>query len=287
LNAFFEKLERAVMANRSRLCIGLDPRMEKLPSPFRYAASPLFAFNKAIINATAPHACAYKPNLAFYIAHGVEGIAALKKTIRYIPQEIPIIADAKWGDIGSTAEVYAITIFDEFKCDAVTLNPLLGEDSIAPFLKYSRRGLYFLCLTSNSGSANFQLPNDLYLRIAEKVSLWNRAGNCGLVVGAILPDYVKKIRARVPDIPFLIPGIGAQGGELKKIIPAARDSKRGGFIISVSRGITECEEGKNFAENVRKASREFRDTINREGGSFRSHIRRRGARGNKYPAKGR
>jgi orotidine-5'-phosphate decarboxylase len=275
VNAFFEKLERAVMANRSRLCIGLDPRMEKLPSLFRYAASPLFAFNKAIIIATAPYACAYKPNLAFYIAQGLEGVTALKKTIRYIPPEIPIIADAKWGDIGSTAEVYASAIFEEFKCDAVTLNPLLGEDSVAPFLKYSRRGLYILCLTSNSGSANFQLPHDLYLRIAEKVSRWNRAGNCGLVVGATLPDYVKKIRTRVPDIPFLIPGIGAQGGELKKTIPAARDSKGGGFIISVSRGITECGEGENFADNVRKAAREFRDAINKVGGLFKSHIRRR------------
>jgi len=274
VNAFFEKLERAVMANRSRLCIGLDPRMEKLPSPFRYATSPLFAFNKAIIIATAPYACAYKPNLAFYIAHGLEGIAALKKTIKYIPPEIPIIADAKWGDIGSTAEVYASAIFEEFKCDAVTLNPLPGEDSVAPFLKYSRRGLYILCLTSNSGSANFQLPHDLYLRIAEKVSRWNRAGNCGLVVGATLPDYVKKIRTLVPDLPFLIPGIGAQGGELKKIIPAARDSKGGGFIISVSRGITECGEGENFADNVRKAAQEFRDAINKGRGLFKSHIRR-------------
>ncbi|HOE63902.1 MAG TPA: orotidine-5'-phosphate decarboxylase [Candidatus Sumerlaeota bacterium] len=266
MNAYFEKLETAARMNNSRLCVGLDPRPEKIPAPFRNDADPIFAFNKAIIDAAAPYVCAFKPNFAFYEALGVSGLESLKKSIAYIPKEIPIIADAKRGDIGSTAEAYAKGIFEAFGCDAATLSPFLGGDSVAPFLKYAERGMYILCLTSNSGSCDFQMPHDLYLRIAEKVLEWNTAGNCGLVVGATHPDYLKKIRFVAADLPLLIPGIGAQGGDLEAVIPLAADSKGRGYIINVSRGITEAKGDGNFAANIANASSTMRSAINQARG---------------------
>lgn len=263
MNAYFEKLEKAARMNNTRLCVGLDPRPEKIPAPFRNNADPLFAFNRAIIDASAPYVCAFKPNFAFYEALGIAGLEALKKTISYVPKEIPVIADAKRGDIGSTAEAYAKGIFEAFGCDAVTLSPFLGGDSVAPFLKYAERGMYILCLTSNPGSCDFQMPHDLYLRIADKVMEWNAAGNCGLVVGATQPEYLKKIRSVAPELPLLIPGVGAQGGDLGAVVPLAADSAGCGYIINVSRGITESKGGGDFAANIAGAASAMRDAINK------------------------
>jgi len=262
VNAFFQKLEDAAKKNNSRLCVGLDPRVNNMPEPFRREKDPIFAFNKAVIDAVLPYMCAFKPNLAFYEAAGPEGLAALKKTREYIPRDIPVIADAKRGDIGSTAEAYAQAIFDYYRFDAVTLNPLLGKDSIAPFLKYEDRGLFILCLTSNAGSKDFQIPNKLYLSIVEKVKEWNKAGNCGLVVGATKPEYLKEIRILAPDLCFLIPGIGAQGGDLEKTLEYAPDQTGGGYIINVSRGITEPPGEGEFQKRAADAAEQYKNSIN-------------------------
>lgn len=262
MNAFFQKLEDAAGKNNSRLCVGLDPRINKIPDPFRKEKDPIFAFNKAVIDAALPHACAFKPNLAFYEAAGPDGLAALKKTVEYIPRDIPVIADAKRGDIGSTAEAYAQAIFDYYRFDAVTLNPLLGTDSIAPFLKYEDRGLFILCLTSNPGSEDFQLPQKLYLSIVRKVKEWNKAGNCGLVVGATKTEYLKEIRALAPDLCILIPGVGAQGGDLEKTLKYSPDQTGGGYIINVSRGITEPPGEGEFQKRAAGAAKQYKIRIN-------------------------
>lgn len=261
-NLFFYKLEEAVRTNNSRLCIGLDPRVDNIPEPFNHERDPIFAFNKAIIDATVSYACAFKPNFAFYEAAGVEGISALKKTIDYIPPEIPIIADAKRGDIGSTAEAYAQAVFDYLHCDAVTLSPYLGEDSLIPYFNYKDKGLFILCLTSNPGASDFQLPNDLHIQVAQKVMRWNTSGNCGLVVGATKPDYIRLIREMAPDIHFLIPGIGTQGGDIEKVLEFAPQGDGTGYIINVSRGITQPSGEGDFITRVVNAAAHFRKLIN-------------------------
>ncbi len=262
MNAFFQKLEDAAKKNNSRLCVGLDPRKNKIPDPFQREKDPIFAFNKAVIDAALPHACAFKPNLAFYESAGPEGLSALKKTVEYIPKDIPVIADAKRGDIGSTAEAYALAMFDYYGFDATTLNPLLGTDSMAPFLKYEDRGLFILCLTSNPGSEDFQVPNKLYLSIVQKVKEWNKAENCGLVVGATKTEYLKEIRRAAPDLCFLIPGVGAQGGDLEKTLPFAPDRTGGGYIINVSRGITEPPGQGDFQKRAAQAAEQYKISIN-------------------------
>ena len=262
MNLFFMRLEEAAKRNQTRLCVGLDPRTNKIPEPFCWDYDPILSFNKAIIDEAAPHACAFKPNFAFYEAAGLEGINALKKTIDYIPPEIPVIADAKRGDIGSTAEAYARAIFEYFRCDAVTLNPLLGEDSLSPFLNYQDKGLYILCLTSNPGSEDFQVPNSLHEQIARKTVSWNQAENCGLVVGATKPEYIQEIRAIVPEISLLIPGIGAQGGDLKQVLQYAPNSEGTGYIINVSRGISQPPGKGDFQRRVAEAAARFKQSIN-------------------------
>lgn len=262
MNLFFDSLESRSLKINSRLCVGLDPRMEKISAPYSKEDDPVFAFNKMIIDETSDFACCYKPNFAFYEALGIKGLEALQKTIAYIPDDIPVIADAKRGDIGSTAEAYAKAIFDEFKCDGVTLNPLLGHDSMEPFLKRKDNGLYILCLTSNPGSRDFQRQDNLYRKIAEKIQLWNEAGNCGMVVGATQPEHLKEIRQIAPDIPLLLPGIGSQGGDLEGTVSAAADSKGGGFIINVSRGISQPPGEADIRERVRQAAKKYRDAIN-------------------------
>jgi len=263
MNAFFEKLEACAADHNSRLCVGLDPRPEKIPEPWKFESDPVFAFNRAIINATAEHVCAFKPNFAFYEALGTAGMESLKKTIACVPKEIPVIADAKRGDIGSTAEAYASAIFDYYRCDGVTLNPLLGKDSLQPFLNRRDRGLFILCLTSNPGAKDFEMPDKLYLKIARKIQEWNEAGNCGLVTGATHPEYLKEIRALAPDLPLLIPGVGAQGGSIEEVAPIAGDSRGGGYIINVSRAISEPKGGGEFTSLVSAAALDYKNAINR------------------------
>jgi orotidine-5'-phosphate decarboxylase len=262
---FIEKLAKAIQKNQSLLCVGLDPDPALMPD-----GAGVFEFNKAIINATADLVCAYKPNFAFYEALGIEGFDALKRTVDYIPEGIPVIADAKRSDIGNTAKAYARSVFDYFNFDATTVNPYLGFDSIEPFLQYRDRGVFVLCRTSNDGAVDFQsLPCEvngrrhlLFEVVAEKVSQWNTYGNLGLVVGATYPEELKLIRQRFPDMPLLIPGIGAQGGELSQVVSYGVDAGRQRTIINSSRQILYTSKKPDFAQAARRTAAELRDQIN-------------------------
>lgn len=262
---FIEKLARAIQKNQSLLCVGLDPDTALMPDRIG-----IYEFNKAIINATADLVCAYKPNFAFYEALGSEGIDALKRTVAYIPEYVPVIGDAKRGDIGNTAKAYAKSIFSYFKFDAATVNPYLGFDSIEPFIQYREKGVFVLCRTSNTSAVDFQAlrcevngsHRFLYEMVAEKVSQWNTYGNLGLVVGATYPEELKLIRQRLPDMPLLIPGIGAQGGELSRVVSYGVDARRQKTIINSSRQILYASKGQDFALAAGRAAAELRDQIN-------------------------
>jgi len=251
------------------VCVGLDPEPAKFPAHLRDAPDAVFEFNRAIIDATAPMACCFKPQIAHFAALGAED--ALRRCIAHVHAnhpDIPVILDAKRGDIGSTAERYAIEAFDRFAADAVTLNPYLGRDSVQPFLDRADKGVVLLCRTSNKGAADFQdldcggLP--LYQRIAETVARdWNGNGNCLLVIGATWPKELAAVRALVGEIPFLVPGVGAQGGDVEAVVSNGKDANGLGLVISSSRAILYAGSGLDFAEAARAAAQELRDTINR------------------------
>jgi len=263
--SFVEKLARASQENRSLLCVGLDPDPAQMPGGIG-----VFEFNKAIIDATADLVCAYKPNIAFYEALGNEGLDDLKRTRDYIPGGIPAIVDAKRGDIGNTVKAYARSLFDYFNFDATTVSPYLGFDSLEPFIEYHDRGVLVLCRTSNPGAIDFQSlecdingnRQQLFEVVAEKVSQWNTHGNLGLVVGATYPGELKLIRQRYPDIIILIPGVGAQGGELAQVVEYGADAGRQKTIINSSRQIIYASMGEDFARAARQAAEELRDRIN-------------------------
>lgn len=258
---FVDKLLSASRKNKSLLCVGLDPDPSLMPK------ITISQFNKAIIEATSDLVCAYKPNLAFYEALGMEGLKALQETIEFIPGHIPIIGDAKRGDIGNTAKAYARGLFESFGFDAATVNPYLGFDSIEPFLKYENKGVFILCRTSNPGAMDFQNFADasgrhLYEKVAQKASEWNIHGNIGLVVGATYPQELKEIRKLCPEMPLLIPGVGAQGGDLALAVKDGVDAHGEKAIINASRQVLYASTGKDFAEAAQRAARELRDRIN-------------------------
>ncbi|MBA7667599.1 Orotidine 5'-phosphate decarboxylase [subsurface metagenome] len=263
---FLEKLAQASKNNRSLLCVGLDPDPALMPE----GGIGVFQFNRAIIDATADLVCAYKPNIAFYESMGSEGLEALKRTRDYIPGDIPVIVDAKRGDIGNVAKAYAWGLFDYFNFDATTASPYLGFDSLEPFIQYRDRGVIILCRTSNAGAVDFQslscgADGDhkmLFEIVAEKVNEWNTHGNLGLVVGATYPEELKLIRQRYPDMLLLIPGVGAQGGELARVVEYGVDAGRQRTIINSSRQILYASKGNDFAEAARQAALELRDRIN-------------------------
>ena len=262
---FIEKLTKAAQKNKSLLCVGLDPDPELMPDKIG-----TFEFNKAIIEATSDLVCAYKLNLAFYEAQGDEGLDALKHTVKYIPDDIPAIGDAKRGDIGNTAKAYARAIFSNFDFDAATVNPYLGFDSIEPFIQYREKGVFILCRTSNTGALDFQSLRcetehgyrPLFEIVALKAREWNTYGNIGLVVGATYPEELRLIRQEHPDMPLLIPGIGAQGGDLALVVRYGVDAEGEKAIINSSRPILYASRGKDFARAARKAASELRDEIN-------------------------
>ena len=266
---FSEKIRTAWLKNNSLVCVGLDPDLEKVPEPLRSSQAPLFEFNRVIIEATADLVCAYKPQMAFYAAVGLE--RDLEMTIAYVHEkhrDIPIILDAKRGDIGSTAELYAREVFDRYGADAVTVNPYLGGDSLDPFLKRRDKGIIILCRTSNPGATDLQdlevKGEKLYRIVARKAAgEWNRNGNVLLVVGATYPQELGEIRALVGDMPFLVPGIGAQGGDIERAVSNGKTQDGTGMIINSSRGIIYAEEGKNFGQAARVAALRLRDEINR------------------------
>jgi orotidine-5'-phosphate decarboxylase len=233
-------------------------------------------FHKAIIETTADLVCAYKLNFAFYEALGDDGMSILKQTKNFIPDDIPVIGDAKRGDIGNTAKAYARAIFDHSGFDAATVNPYLGYDSIEPFLQYRDRGIFILCRTSNAGAVDFQSLNvetgdnkniPLFQAVARKAEEWNRHGNIGLVVGATYPEELKIIREQHPDMPLLIPGIGAQGGDLALTVRHGVDRHGEKAIINSSRQILYASQGKDYAQAARQAALNLREQINRIRGT--------------------
>lgn len=261
--SYFEKLLARCDSADTNLCVGIDPDPRRIPSRLGNGPQGVYKFCSEIVEATADAAAAFKPNIAFFESLGVEGWHVLDQVLQGVPEGVPVIIDAKRGDIGSTALHYARSIFDRLRADAITLNPLLGFDSIEPFLKYESRGLYLLCLTSNEGARDFQLHHDLYLRIAKKATEWNTAGTIGLVVGATKSEQMKKIRTAAPDLPVLIPGLGEQGGNLEDTVVALRDAPRHHMLFNVSRSILFASDGADFGHAARKAARYYRDIINR------------------------
>ncbi len=265
---FIHKLEAVWQRNNSLLCVGLDPDPGKFPTALHSAPDSIFQFNKTIIDATHDLVCAYKPQIAYFAAHAAED--QLLNTIEYIHStypHIPVILDAKRGDIGSTAEQYAAEAFKRYKADAVTVNPYLGHDSIQPFTIYKDKGVIILCRTSNAGAKDIQdLQVDgqpLYERLAHRVSNeWNEHRNCLMVVGATWPEQLKRVRVIVGDMPLLIPGIGTQGGDVKAVVTAGKTSARAGLIISSSRSILYASKENDFAAAARRAAIALRDEIN-------------------------
>jgi len=243
------------------LCIGLDPNPDLMPKVG------ILEFNTAIIDATSDLVCAYKPNLAFYEALGIEGLTILQKTIEHIPADIPIIGDAKRGDIGNTAKAYAKALFSTFAFDAATVNPYLGLDSIQPFINYQDKGIFILCRTSNPSAPDFQNLRcpagfPLYEMVAHKAKKWNVYGNIGLVVGATYPEELKKIRSLCPQMCLLIPGIGTQGGDLNLAVGYGTDAQGERAINNVSRKILYPSRERDFAPAVRNTAEEIRNQIN-------------------------
>jgi orotidine-5'-phosphate decarboxylase len=266
---FVQAVDDAWRQKNSLLCIGLDPDIKKIPVRLQASGTPLFQFNKAIIDATADLVCSYKPQIAYYSSARAEH--DLELTIEYIHHNhptIPVILDAKRGDIGSTADKYVQEVFDRYGADAVTVNPYMGADTLAPFLAREEKGVIILCRTSNPGARDIQdLVSDgqrLYQIVAGKaVNLWNRNGNVLLVVGATFPQELKEIRSMVGDMPFLVPGVGAQGGDIRAALINGKTKNGTGMIISSSRAIIYASTGDDFAEAARQAAISLRDEINR------------------------
>ncbi|MDR2431417.1 MAG: orotidine-5'-phosphate decarboxylase [Candidatus Margulisbacteria bacterium] len=256
MNKFLDKINARIAAKKTFVCIGLDPDLDRLPKQYRADAEPILGFNQYIIDATKDSAACYKPNLAFYEMHGLRGLKALTATLKYIPAEIPVILDAKRGDIGSTSRAYAKAVFEEFGADAVTLAPYMGGDSLAPFLEYQENYSFILCLTSNAGARDFQKPK-LYKKVAAKIQEWHsRYGNCGAVAGATHPEDIASIREIIPEAFLLIPGVGAQGGDLEHTVRAAGNKNHSGFIINSSRGII-------YADDPAAAAAKLQQEINK------------------------
>ncbi|MCM2271663.1 MAG: orotidine-5'-phosphate decarboxylase [candidate division Zixibacteria bacterium] len=249
-------LQKIQQKNRSMICLGLDLDPKKMPSEFTNSAKGLFDFAHRIIDATADLVCCYKPNMAFYESLGPDGLSLLKVIRDRIPEEIPVIMDGKRGDIGNTAQYYAESMFDRYRADWVTLSPYMGYDSLRPFLEYKEKGVFVLCLTSNSGSRDFQLLDvggkPLYMAVAEKVLYWNKDQNCGLVVGATHPDQLREIRDAAGDMPLLIPGVGAQGGSLEEAALHGSDNFKKPAVINVSRSVLYASNDKDFALRARQ-----------------------------------
>ena len=265
---FLEQLKGAWARNDSLVCVGLDPELEKFPTELAGVASPIFQFNRAIIDATADLVCAYKPQFAHYAAYEAED--QLERTIEYIHQHhpgIPVILDSKRGDVGNTADRYAIEAFERYGADAVTVNPYLGSDSLEPFLAYEDRGVIVLCRTSNPGARDLQDLDCGGRKLFEVVaqlaaSRWNVRGNCALVVGATYPRELAQVRALTGDMPFLVPGVGAQGGDVQAVVTNGQTAAGDGLMVSSSRAILYAASDDTWIEAARTATRKLRDQIN-------------------------
>lgn len=265
---FRQKVESITATNNSLLCVGLDPDIEKLPLHLLTQKDPFFRFNKEVIDATHDLVCVYKPNIAFYEAEGLTGLTSLKKTIEYIHTtypEIPVLLDAKRGDIGNTAAKYAKGIFEYWKADAVTVFPHLGLDAIKPFLAYKDCMTIVLIKTSNPDSGMFQdLPvNGIphHLAMSEIIKTWDYE-NLGIFVGATYPEELKAVRAVFPNRLFLTAGLGTQGGDTEKVVKAGTDKNDSGIMLNVSRSSLYVSTQKDFAQRARAEAIKLRDKIN-------------------------
>ena len=266
---FIQKLNEAWQRNDSHVCVGLDPEPARFPEHLRGDPEAIFEFCRAIVDATADLVCCFKPQIAHFAAQRAE--SALERLIAHIHQAhrgVPVILDAKRGDIGSTATHYASEAFDRYGADAVTVNPYLGHDALEPFLKRADKGVVILCRTSNPGARDIQDLDvggrPLYQHVASKAAAeWNANGNCVLVVGATYPEELAEVRALVGEVPLLVPGVGAQGGDVEAAVRNGRTRKGTGLIVSSSRAILYAGTGPDFAERSRDAAAGLRAEINR------------------------
>src|SRR5574344_822186 len=258
-----KQLVKQIFDKKSFLCVGLDTDLKKIPAHLLTQEDPIFAFNKAIIDATAPYCVAYKPNLAFYECYGIKGMIAFERTISYLKSSYPehfIIADAKRGDIGNTSTMYAKTFFEEYNLDALTVAPYMGEDSVKPFLNYNNKWVILLALTSNKGSHDFQLTEDkngerLFEKVLKQSQQWGNQNNMMYVVGATQGEMFKDIRKAAPHHFLLVPGIGAQGGSLTEVCKYGMNSHCG-LIVNSSRGIIYADNSENFAQIAAEKAKE-------------------------------
>lgn len=263
-----QQLIQQIKEKRSFLCVGLDTDINKIPEHLRNNEDPIFDFNKAIIDATAPYCVCYKPNLAFYEAFGSKGIISFEKTIEYLKTNYPnhfIIADAKRGDIGNTSSMYARTFFDEYDLDALTVAPYMGEDSVTPFLQYKGKWVVLLALTSNKGSHDFQLTESadgerLFEKVLNRSQQWGNSENMMYVVGATQGEMFADIRRIAPDHFLLVPGVGAQGGSLQQVCKYGMN-KDCGLLVNSSRGIIYASQGTDFAEKAAAKAKELQEEM--------------------------
>jgi orotidine 5'-phosphate decarboxylase len=259
-----QQLINEIFTKKSFLCVGLDTDINKIPEHLKKEEDPIFAFNKAIIDATAPYCVAYKPNLAFYECYGLKGMIAFEKTIKYLKENHPnhfIIADAKRGDIGNTSKMYAQTFFEEYNLDSVTVAPYMGEDSVKPFLEYDGKWVILLALTSNKGSHDFQLTEDkqgerLFEKVLKKSQEWGTTENLMYVVGATQGKMFEDIRRIAPNHFLLVPGVGAQGGSLQEVCKYGM-TKDCGLLVNSSRGIIYASKDEDFAEIAGQKAKEL------------------------------
>ncbi|UHL64183.1 orotidine-5'-phosphate decarboxylase [Paralcaligenes sp. KSB-10] len=266
---FITKLNQAWSASNSLLMVGLDPDPQRFPAELQGRDDAIYEFCRAIVDATAPYACGIKPQIAYFSAQRAEEqLEALCRYIRQAYPQLPIVLDAKRGDIGSTAEQYAREAFERYNADAVTVSPYMGFDTIQPYLAWQDRGVIVLCRTSNKGGSDLQFIESkddlpLYLHVAGLVAdRWNTNGQCALVVGATFPDEIARVRQRVGDMPLLVPGIGAQGGDIPATVKAGCDSRGAGMMINSSRAILYASGGEDWREAASAAALATRDAIN-------------------------
>jgi orotidine-5'-phosphate decarboxylase len=268
MTSFSERLAARWRAADSLLCVGLDPDPTRFPAHLRDRDDAIYAFCRTIVDATADLVCAFKPQIAYFASRvAEEQLAELMAYLRRAHPDVPVILDAKRGDIGATAEHYAREAFERYGADAVTLSPFMGYDSIAPFLAYEDRGAFLLCRTSNLGGNDFQMLDvggeKLFEVVARHAAQWSRNGALGLVVGATFPAELARVRALVGAMPLLVPGIGAQGGDVKASVEAGQTERGDGLVINSSRAILYAGHGEDFADKARDAARQTRDEINR------------------------
>ncbi|MFN3986163.1 MAG: orotidine-5'-phosphate decarboxylase [Rhodocyclaceae bacterium] len=266
---FMNALSDAWQARNSLLCVGLDPDPSRFPAHLAGRPDAIFEFCRDIVDATADLVCAFKPQIAYFAAHRAEDqLEALIAHIHARHPDIPVILDAKRGDIGSTADQYAIEAFERYRADAVTVNPYMGRDSVDPYLAWAGKGVILLCRTSNAGGSDLQFLDvgngeRLFERVARLVAgEWNASGNCALVVGATFPREIARVRELVGNMPLLVPGIGAQGGDVAATVAAGRDAAGTGLMINSSRAILYAGSGEDFAEHARRVALATRDDIN-------------------------